>query len=105
MAIARHAVFRMMQYRALRHANVAKRFLVYVQAIDICPKLRLDVTQYRKALQVVSMTNTGKLMGMCPLFVGMKVRHNAKLCAKHGLVQESPVAIVGCQFDPREDRC
>ena len=103
MAIGWHAVARMMQYRALREASAKKRILVYVQAIDTCSTQRLDASQYRKALQVVSMTDTGKLMGMCPLFVGMKVRLNAKLSAKHGLVHDAPGEVVGFQFDSRED--
>ena len=103
MAIAWHAVARMMQYRALREASAKNRILVYVQAVDTCTKQRLDASQYRKALQVVNLTHTGKLMGMCPLFVGMKVRLNAKLSAKHGLVHDAPGEVVGFQFDPRED--
>jgi ASC-1-like (ASCH) protein len=103
MGIAWHAVARMMQYRALREASAQKRILVYVQAVDTCTQQRLDASQYRKALQVVNMTDTGKLMGMCPLFVGMKVRLNAKLSAKHGLVHDAPGEVVGFQFDPRED--
>ena len=49
------------------------------------------------------MTHTGKLLGMCPLFVGMRVRLGAKLCAKHGIVHDAPGTVKGFQFDPRED--
>ena len=48
------------------------------------------------------MTNTGKLMGMLPLFRGMPVRLTAKLSAKHGLVQDAVGKVVGVEFDPRE---
>ena len=67
MAIAWHAVLRMMQLRAAREANEQKRILLYVQAVDVSAKQRLDAAQYRRALQVVNMTHTGKLLGMCPL--------------------------------------
>ena len=103
MAIAWHAVLRMMQYRAAREASAARCILLYVQAVDVCRRQRLDAAEYRKALQVVNMTNTGKLLGMCPLFIGMRVRVGTKLSVKHQIMHDAPGTVVGIQFDSRED--
>ena len=103
MAIIWQAVQRMMQCRALREASEARKILLYVQAVDICARQNLDAAEYRRALQVVNTTHTGRLMGMCPLFVGMKVWLCSKLCAKHGLVHDAPGEVVGFQFHPKED--
>ena len=103
MAIAWHAVARLMHYRAAQEASEAGKVLVYVQAVDTCSTQHLDAEEYRRALQVVNMTKTGKLLGMCPLYVGMSVRLNAKLSAKHGLVHDAVGTVEGFVFHP-EDR-
>ena len=92
-----------MQYRAMRDAASAGRMLIYSQAIDASTKKPLDRAEYRRALQVVNMTNTGKLLGMCPLFVGMRVRLNAKLSAKHGVVHDAVGTVVDIKFHEKED--
>ena len=91
-----------MQYRAIREAAAAGEMVMYNQAMEVCRSERLERKDYRRALQVVNITNTGKLMGMLPLFRGMPVRLTAKLSAKHGLVQDAVGKVVGVEFDPRE---
>ena len=103
MGIAWHAVQRLMQYRALRDAASAGRMVVYSQAIDVSTKKPLDRAEYRRALQVVNMTKTGKLLGMCPLFVGMRVRLNAKLSAKHGVVHDAVGVVEDIVFHEKEN--
>lgn len=98
MAIAWHAVARLMQYRAAREASEDKKVLVYVQAVDTCSSQHLDREEYNRALQVVNMTKTGKLLGMCPLYTGMAVRLNTKLSAKHGLVHDAVGTVRGFIF-------
>ena len=102
MGIAWEAVARLMQLRAMRDAQAAGQTLLYVQAIDLGKRERLSQKDSRRALQVVSMTNTGRLLGMCPLFVGMRVRLTAKLSAKHGVVHDAPGTVVGFEYDERE---
>ena len=69
---------------------------MYVQALD-WPRRgkRLKKSEYKQALQVVNMTNTGNRMGMCPLYVGMRVRLTAKLSAKYGIVQDAVGQVQG----------
>ena len=67
MAIVWEAVGRLMQYRAHREAREKSEMLMYNQAIDVCRSEKLESKDFRRALQVVNMTNTGKLMGMLPL--------------------------------------
>ena len=102
MAIGWEAVARLMQYRAARDAKAAGRKLLYVQAIDVSKGEVLSPQEYRRALQVVNASYTGRLMGMCPLFVGMRVRLCAKLSAKHGIVHDAAGEVVGFVFDARE---
>ena len=102
MAIASEAVARLMQYRAAREATVAGQMLMYVQAIDSAKGVSLPESEYRRALQVVNMTNTGSRLGMLPLFIGMRVRLTAKLSAKHGVVQDAVGEVVDIEFDERE---
>ena len=102
MAIAWEGVMRLMQYRALREARASSEMLMYNQAIDVCTNETLEARDYRRALQVVNVTSTGKLMGMLPLFKGMRVRLMGKISAKHGLVQDAVGEVIGVQFDHRE---
>lgn len=103
MAIAWEAVARLMQYRAASGAAKAGEMLIYVQAVDVAKTCQLTRDEYRRALQVVNMTKTGKLLGMCPLFVGMRVRLNVKLSSKYKIMHDATGAVVGFEFDPRED--
>ena len=102
MAIVWEGAMRLMQYRALREARASSEMLMYNQAIDVCTSEKLEAKDYRRALQVVNMTSTGKLMGMLPLFRGMRVRLMSKISAKHQLVQDAVGEVIGVQFDHRE---
>ena len=102
MAIAWEAVARLMQYRAVREAADAKKMVMYVQAIDVARKQRLPDREYRRALQVVNMTTTGSRMGLCPVFLGMRVRLTAKVSAKHQIVQDAVGEVVDVVLDDRE---
>ena len=102
MAIIWEGVARLMQYRALRESQEAGEMLMYVQALDWPRKgKRLKKSEYKQALQVVNMTNTGNRMGMCPLYVGMRVRLTAKLSAKYGIVQDAVGQVQEVVFDDR----
>ena len=103
MAILWEGVARLMQYRALREAKAAQQILMYVQAIDEPKKgNRLTRVEYRRALQIVNMNKTGNRLGMCPLFVSMRVRLAMKLSAKFKIVQDAVGAIHSVIFDDRE---
>ena len=104
MAIVWEAVCRLMQYRSLKEAGEAGQTLMYVQAIDVPAKgtSGLTASDFRKALQVVNMTKTGSRLGMCPLFVGMRVRLTGKIAAKFFIVQDAVGEVVRIVFDERE---
>ena len=57
---------------------------------------------YRDLLLHPNQTDTGKLLGMCPLCVGMPVRLTTKISMKHGLVQETVGTIVDFEFHANE---
>ena len=98
MGIYWEAVGRLMQYRPVREAKDAGQMLIYIQAIDIPHKIVLPNSELRRALQTVSMTRTGNLLGMLPVFMGMRVRLNCKISAKDQLMNDSPGTIVGINF-------
>ena len=76
---------------------------MYVQALDWARKgKRLTKHEYKQALQVVSMTNTGYRLGMCPLFIGMRVRLTTKISAKYSIVQDAVGEVQEVAFDGRE---
>eukprot|EP00972_Heterocapsa_arctica_P070846 10466719-Heterocapsa_arctica.AAC.1 len=66
MAIAWETMARLTQYRAESGAAQAGEMLIYVQAVDVAKTCQLTRDEYRRALQVVNMTKTGKLLGMWP---------------------------------------
>ena len=103
MAIAWEAVARMMQYRAASDAAQAGEILIYVPAVDVAKTCQLSREEYRRALQVVNMTKTGKLLGMCPLFVGMRVRLNVKLSAQYKLMHDATGTVKGFEFHSEEE--
>ena len=103
MAIVWESVARLMQYRALRESRAAGQVLMYVQALDWPRKgKRLKQSEYKQALQVVNMTQAGNRLGMCPLFLGMRVRLTTKLSAKYGIVQDAVGEVIEVIFDERE---
>ena len=98
MGIYWEAVGRLMQYRPVREAREAGQMLIYIQAIDIPHKTVLSNSELRRALQTVSMSRTGNLLGMLPVFVGMRVRFNYKLSAKDQLMNDSTGTVTGFKF-------
>ena len=101
MAIVWEAVGRMMQYRPLREARRAGKILMYVQAVDR-PTCDVPAAEYREMLERVSLSDTGKLMGLLPLFIGMRVRLTMKLSAKYTIVPDAVGEVCGIQYNPRE---
>ena len=94
MAIGWEAVHRQMQYRAMREAREKGQMLLYVQAVDLpqhyCqPGQEGRRREHMQMLQVPNVNNTGHLIGMCPLFIGMRVRLTVKLSAKDKIVQDA----------------
>ena len=105
MGIAWEAVHRQMQYRAVREARDRGQMLVYVQAVDLPPGTRggpYRREHYMAMLQMPNVTKTGNLIGMCPLYIGMRVRLTVKLSAKHQIVQDAVGEVVGVRFHPQE---
>ena len=92
---------RQMQYRAVREAREAGQMLLYVQAVDVPPQRRSS-EDYKAMLQVPNVNHTGHLMGMCPLYIGMRVRLSVKMSAKHQVVQDAVGTVVGVKFHPLE---
>ena len=101
MAIGWEAVHRQMQYRCLREAREKKQMLLYVQAVDTF-KHELSREEYMQMLQVVNINNAGHMLGMCPIYVGMRVRLQVKMSGKHRIVQDAAGEVVGVQFHPKE---
>ena len=99
-------VARLQHLRAMRDASTAGKRLYYVQAVDhylnnVHPLSRAETFE---ALQVVSMTNTGLLMGMVPLFQGMQVRVSANVHQNALLTRELVGTVVGIQLHSKEPK-
>ena len=101
MAIGWEAVHRQMQYRAAREARQKGQMLLYVQAVDL-PHSRCGILEHMGMLQVPNINHTGHLIGMCPLYIGMRVRLTAKVSAKHKIVQDAVGEVVDVRFHPQE---
>ena len=69
-------VGRLIQLKAVRAAKKAGAPIWYVQRIDVAERLANPLTpeDLRECLEHLSLTDTGKLLGLCPLFVGMRGR-------------------------------
>ena len=76
--------------------------LVYTQAIDVSHRIDLTQEELRRALQRVSMTQTGNLLGMSPGFIGMRVRLCHKINARDQLMNDTAGEITGYEFHPQE---
>jgi len=95
-------VARLQQLRAALEAKKANKMLYLIQAIDRpTGGQALSKEQTLSALQVVNMTNTGYLIGMCPVFEGMQARITCIL-KEPMLTRELPVTIRQVQLHPRE---
>ena len=53
-------------------------------------------------LQVVNINNAGHMLGMCPIYVGMRARLQVKMSGKHRTVQHATGEVVGVQFHPKD---
>lgn len=68
-------VSRLQQLRAAHEAEAAGQTLYYVQAVDRATgSHELTAEETAASLKLASMSTTGYLMGMVPLFLGMEVR-------------------------------
>jgi hypothetical protein len=76
--------------------------LMDIQAIDRPVRDELSASEYRRALQRISLTQTGYRLGLLPLFVGMRVRLTAKITARFGIMQDTVGVIEGVDFHPME---
>ena len=95
-------VARLQHVRAAMEARAAGQQLYIAQAIDKPTGGRsLSAEQASAALKVVNMTKTGYLIGMCPLFVGMKAR---VLCIlpEPMLTRELPCVLRRIELHPKE---
>ncbi len=102
MGIAWEAVAREMQYRSLREALAAKQVLVYVQAVDLCKHV-LPHNEYRQMLQVVNINTTAKMLGLCPLYIGMRVRLTVRISEPvDGAVQDAVGEVLNILFHEKE---
>ena len=96
-------VSRLQQFRAYRDAEAASAQLFYCQAIDLPQHGGIDWSREdaMEALRIMNMTTTGYLLGLCPLFVGMKVRLTANV-QKPLLVRELRGTVREVLLHPKE---
>ena len=95
-------VARLQHIRVGLEAKQLKKTLYLVQAIDRATgPVELTKEQSLKALQVVNMTKTHYLMGMCPLYEGMAARISCILDAPL-LSRELPVIVRSIKLHPNE---
>ncbi|CAE7487143.1 tkt, partial [Symbiodinium necroappetens] len=95
-------VGRLQHLRSTLEARAAQEQLYFVQAIDKPAGGRsLTPEEASAALRTVNMTKTGYLMGMCPLFVGMKVRISCIL-PETLLSRELPCIVRRVELHPKE---
>ena len=88
--------------RARRDARVLEVPLVFLQAADECQTM--DATAYSRLLNVASIYNTGRIHGVLPAHVGMRVRFTGKFNGAYGLVQEQRATIVDFVFHEDDAR-
>ena len=88
--------------RALRDSKVLEVPLVFLQAKDECQ--HLDKDTYSRLLNVANIYNTGKIHGVLPVHVGMRVRFTGKFNAAYGLVQEQRATVVDFVFHEDDAR-
>ena len=96
-------VGRLQQLRAIQDAKVAGARLFYVQAVD-CPGQAAHEFSRADAMAVLkdlNMTRSGYMLGMCPLFIGMRVRITQQVEVPL-LVREVKGVIRNFQPHPRE---
>ena len=88
--------------RARRDARVLEVPLVFLQAADECQTL--DTDAYSRLLNVANIYKTGRIHGVLPAHVGMRVRFTGKFNGAYGLVQEQRATIVDFVFHEDDAR-
>ena len=88
--------------RARRDARVLEVPLVFLQAADECQTLSTDA--YPRLLNVANIYKTGRIHGVLPAHVGMRVRFTGKFNGAYGLVQEQRATIVDFIFHEDDAR-
>ena len=95
-------VSRLQHLRAAHEAEATGQTLYYVQAVDRSTDgPELTSQQTAASLKVASMSTTGYLMGMVPLFLGMEVRISAILRTPL-LCRELPCVVKRIDLHPKE---
>ena len=101
-ALAWEQVARLQHLRVAWEAQQKSTVLYLVQAIDRASgPTELTKEQSMKALQVVNMTRTQYLMGICPLYEGMAARVSCILDMPM-LTRELPVIVRSIKLHPKE---
>jgi len=91
--------------RARRDARVLEVPLVFLQASDECQTIPVgDNATYSRMLNVANIYRTGRIHGVLPAHVGMRVRFTGKFNGTYGLVQEQRATIVDFVFDTHDQR-
>ena len=88
--------------RARRDARVLEVPLVFLQASDECHSLGADA--YSRLLNVANIHKTGRIHGVLPIHVGMRVRFTGKFNGAYGLVQEQKATVVDFVFHEDDAR-
>ena len=83
-------------------ARVLEVPLVFLQAADECQTM--DANAYSRLLNVANIYNTGRIHGVLPAHVGMRVRFTGKFNGAYGLVQERRATIVDFVFHEDDAR-
>ena len=97
-------VSRLQQLRAAHEAEATGQTLYYIQAVDRATDAHeLTAQETAASLKVASMSTTGYLMGMVPLFLGMEVRISAILKTPL-LCRELPCIVKQIDLHPKEPR-
>ena len=86
--------------RARRDARVLEVPLVFLQASDECQTV--DANAYLRLLNVANIYNTGRIHGVLPAHVGMRVRFTGKFNGAYGLVQEQRATIADFVFEEED---
>ena len=82
--------------RARRDATVLEAPLVFLQAADECQTLNKDA--YSRLLNVANIYKTGRIHGVLPVHIGMRVRFTNKFNGAYGLVQGQKATVVDFVF-------
>eukprot|EP00435_Cladocopium_sp_Y103_P048345 s4006_g14.t1 len=100
--LAWEQVARLQHVRVALEAKQSNKMLYLVQAIDRATgPNELSREESLKALQIVNMTKTQYLMGVCPLYEGMPARISCILDAPL-LSRELPVIVQSIKLHPQE---